>query len=128
MKFFNELENLNLPKDKYAIFGSGPICIRGLREANDIDIVVKEDLWDYLTTIYPVNKEKELIRTGNIEIFKNWSPWFKDVNELINTAEIINGFPFVKLDYVIKWKKAMGREKDLKDIELINKHILSFPT
>jgi hypothetical protein len=126
MKLLSELENLNLPKDKYAIFGSGPICIRGLREANDIDIIVKDDLWDYLSTIYPV--EKESIKTGNIEIFKNWSPWFNDVSELINTAEIINGFPFVKLDYVIEWKKAMGREKDLKDLELINKHKMSFPT
>ncbi len=121
MKFLDELKTLNLPKDKFAIFGSGPICIRGLREANDLDIIVKEDLWNELIQktanrdlIYQVS-----IKIGNIEIFKNWLPWFNDVNELIDTAEEINGFPFVRLDYVIEWKTKLGREKDLKDLELI---------
>ena len=40
-----ELKCLNLPSGEYAIIGSGPMAIRGLREANDIDVVVKKTLW-----------------------------------------------------------------------------------
>jgi len=43
---------------------------------------------------------------------------------LIDDAEIIDGLPFVKLEYVVKYKKQDGREKDLKDIETIEKFLL----
>ena len=43
MRYLDEVKRLNLPKDKFAIFGSGPIAIRGLREARDIDLIVKKD-------------------------------------------------------------------------------------
>lgn len=125
MKFLDEIKNLNLPEKQYAIFGSGPIGIRNLREVNDIDLIVKENLWNELAKKYPVKSGKESIQIGNIEIFRSWSPWFEDINPLIDTAEIIKGFPFVRLAYLIKWKKSMGREKDLKDLELIKSVIKS---
>lgn len=40
-------------------------------------------------------------------------------HDLIDTAEVIDGVPFTNLDEVILWKTAMGREKDLNDLELI---------
>lgn len=125
MRFLDELKNLNLPKDKYAIFGSGPIGIRNLREVNDIDIIVKEDLWENLIKEYSLNETKGCIQIGQIEIFNNWSPWFNNVNKLIDTAEIINELPFVRLDYVMEWKSKLGREKDFKDLSLIKNYINS---
>ncbi|MFW5853020.1 MAG: hypothetical protein ACOCU8_00070 [Patescibacteria group bacterium] len=41
---------------------------------------------------------------------------------MIDTAETIANFPFVQLKYVVEWKTQLGREKDLKDIELIQKY------
>jgi len=124
LKHLNELEALSLPKGKYAIFGSGPLAIRGIRESNDIDIIVKLELWQKLVEKYADKQVNEkLISIGNIEIYKSWKPWFENVNELIEQAEEINGLPFVKLDYVLQWKKEMGREKDLRDVELINKNL-----
>ena len=60
---------------------------------------------------------------GNIEIFNNWLP-FKDINVLIDSADIIEGFRFVKLEYVLEWKKFLGREKDLIDIKLIENYLM----
>lgn len=123
MKYLDELQNLNFKNGEYAIFGSGPIGIRNLREVNDIDLIVKEELWNKLIKEYSFNEDKGCIQIGHIEIFKNWSPWFNDVNELIDSAEIINGLPFVRLDYVLEWKSKLGREKDFKDLGLIKKYI-----
>ena len=44
-----ELKKLKLPSDKYAVFGSGGICIRGLKPVFDIDLIVKSDLWEKLS-------------------------------------------------------------------------------
>ena len=40
---------LRLPKNQFAISGSGPLSIRNLREANYIDLIVKEELWNELS-------------------------------------------------------------------------------
>ena len=121
--FLKEVDRLRLPKNQFAIFGSGPLCIRNLRAANDIDLIVKEELWHDLARRYSV-MEKKLIKIGDTEIYKDWKPWFDDVNLLIDSADIINGYRFVKLEYLLKWKKEMDREKDKADIKIINDFLL----
>ena len=119
-KLLEELKKINLPKSKFAIFGSGPLAIRNIRKSGDINIIVKEDLWNQLSKKHKVIENK-VIKIGNIEIYKNWKPWLEDTNRLIEDSDIIKGLRFVKLKYVLEWKKKdyRGREKDKKDIQLI---------
>jgi hypothetical protein len=42
-----------------------------------------------------------------------------DVDELIDTAEIISGLPFVQLEHVIRYKKIRFSEKDLLHLDAI---------
>jgi hypothetical protein len=118
----DELRKLNLPSDQYAIFGSGPIAIRGIREGNDIDLIVKPQLWKKLLNKYPLKNEKSIV-IDKLEIFKDWSPWFNETNELVDNADIFDGIRFVKLKYVLLWKKKFAREKDLKDVILIEDYL-----
>ena len=37
-KLLEELRKLNLPGGQYAVFSSGPMAVRGIKLANDIDI------------------------------------------------------------------------------------------
>ena len=113
----NKLKKLNLPKEDYAVFGSSPLAIRGLRENHDIDIIVKQKLWDKLVKKYPVEEDK-VIKIDFIEIYRSWLPWIKDTDNLIDDAEIIHEIKFVKLKYVLLWKKIHNREKDKKDIDM----------
>jgi hypothetical protein len=125
MKFLDllkQLDKLNLPKDKYAIFGSGVLAIRNLRDTNDLDIIVKDDLFEELSLKYSIIDNKKII-VGDVEIFKDWKPWFDDVFKLINDSEIINNYPFVKLKYLLKWKKQVYRQKDLDDIKIIEDYL-----
>ena len=79
LKKLQELDKLELSKDTYAITGSGPLAIRGLRLADDIDILVKNIIWEELKKKYTPYDEKH-IRIGNIEI---WS-------DFINLTPILN--------------------------------------
>lgn len=117
-KMLAELDKLNLPKDKYALFGSSVIAIRGIRDSEDVDIVVKPELWQELTKKYLVENDK-LIKIGNIEIYKTWLPWFEDTGVLIDDADIFKGHRVVKLEFWKKWKKEYNREKDQKDLKLV---------
>lgn len=130
-ELFENVRSLNLPIGEYAIFGSGPMGIRGMRELHDIDLIVSEKIYvEYKKKEGWQAKEvkenndcfKGLVNHNlNIEMWKDWyTNWY--VKELIDEAEIIDGLPFVKLDVLVKWKGFYGREKDLKDVEIIDKY------
>jgi hypothetical protein len=43
---FERLKKMNLPKGNFSIFGSGQLGIKGLRELNDLDVIVLRDIFD----------------------------------------------------------------------------------
>ena len=121
---FQKVKDLKLPIGEYALFGSAPLGIRGLRNCRDIDIIVTERLWRECCKEKNWEMKKmphgsEYLWSGEIEIWKDWYPGKWDMQKLIDEAEIIDGLPFVKLEYVIETKKRSGRDKDLEDIEMI---------
>lgn len=120
-ELLEEVKTLNLDIKEYAVFGSGPLAVRGLRESNDIDIIVTEKLWENLEKQNDVQDDRIII--GNVEIWHNWKPWIEDIEQLIKSAELIKETPHVQLKYIKEWKKKMGREKDLQDIRLIEKFL-----
>lgn len=126
LTLLEELDKLDLPKDKYAITSSGTLAIRGIRQAKDIDLVVTEDLWEELGAKYGI-KEKPIcdsIHLDDIEVLGNFSGEnLFSVDEQIAHADIIDGRRYVSLDMIIAFKTALGREKDLKDLELIKEYI-----
>ena len=130
-ELLQKLKELNLPKGKFAIFGSGSMGIRGIRKSRDLDIIATKDLFEECErkTNFKIKEHKrnervfKYLESGDIEIYKEWGPGEWDVNQLIQEAEIIDDFPFVRLEEVLKWKKIKSREKDLKDIKLIEDYL-----
>jgi hypothetical protein len=130
-KLFQKLKELKLPLKEYAVFGSGPMGIRDLREINDIDIIITEKIFnEYLDkpewkirNVYKNNEcFRRLINNNNIEMWRDWyTNW--DVEKMIQEAEIIDNIPFVRLNYVVKWKNFLSREKDIEDVKLIEKFL-----
>lgn len=129
-KLFQKAKDLNLPFGEHALFGSAPMGVRGLRDCHDVDIIVTETLWnDYKmklnwSLVRTKNKDKcsDGLRNDSIELWKDWWPEW-DINKLIQEAEMIDGLPFVKLEEVLKWKKQIAREKDLRDVKIIEKFL-----
>lgn len=120
-KYMQELKDLGLPEDQYAVSGSGPLAVRGIRDVHDLDIIVKPELWEYLCRQY--NKENDrLIKIGNIDIYREWKPYFRDVDALISDADLIDEIRFIRFDDILKWKKAMNKPKDREDVRLIEEY------
>jgi hypothetical protein len=126
---FQRIRDLHLPAGEFVIFGSGPMGIRGMRDCRDIDLIVTEDLWNALKDagweVRPKSDGSLRLVKDEIEVWRDWKPGEWDVNRLIRDAEAINGLPFVRLESVLKWKRLLAREKDLHDIELIEKFLSS---
>lgn len=126
---FESLRKLAFQKGEYAVFGSGPMWVRGIRESNDIDIIVRETVWEWARANGKPGLKEEIgleyvsFADGDIEVYHDWHPGKWDIDTLIDTAEIIDGIPFVRLDSVIDWKEQKGREKDQKDLALIQKYL-----
>lgn len=115
------IKGLGLEDKKYIVYMGGSLCVRGIRDTNDIDLGIEaEDFerlkkrFNKLYTISVMGYGKFEINTenGTIEIFK--------AEDFYDKIEKIDGVWCQKLDEIIKMKKYFGREKDLKDIELIN--------
>ncbi len=127
-ELLEKLKELNLPEDEFAIFGGGPLGIRGLRKINDLDLVVLPGLWEELAQKYPVEetnfggKAYRAHLTDDIEAVSKPSFGY-DAKEVIENADVIGGIRFVNLKTTIEWKKKMGRKKDLEDIRLIEDYL-----
>ena len=108
-----------MPIDGYAIFGSGPLLIRNLIPlANDLDVICKPQVWDIVSKIGTVDYLPEYdvsvvsMLQGELTFGTTWGIGDFDIDELIDTAEIIEGLPFVQLQHVVEYKKIRSSEKD----------------
>ncbi|NQU87413.1 MAG: hypothetical protein HQ541_16795 [Mariniphaga sp.] len=130
-ELFKKVREMKLLLGEYVIFGSGPMCILDLRECRDLDILVTKDIFEgykkkldwKLVEFERDGRQVEFLEKENIELYKEWGPGEWNNEKLIKEAELIDGLPFVKLEYFIKWKKISGREKDLNDIKLIKEYL-----
>ncbi len=113
-----------LDKRSIIVVSSGTLEVLGIRKANDIDIVVSKDLYDSLTADGWQEfhfKNYSVLRKDEFEAFPSWDN--KGLQQLLKEAFIDDGVNFVNLEVVYRWKKETGREKDLKDIKLIEAYL-----
>lgn len=123
-KLLKKFKKLNLPDGEYAIYGSGPLGARGIRDVNDLDVIVSNGLYLKLKEKYSKNFKKDRITIGKIEIYPCWK-WEPKINQLENAikqSELIEGIRFIRLNDMINYKKKMGRTKDFDDIKLIESY------
>ena len=126
IEFLKELDLLDLKIWSYVIFWSWALAIRWIRDSNDIDIIVNDEIFEGLLKKYPESLSSEhenFLNIWNLEISNTWL-WKKDrVKYFIENAEIIDWHPYVELTEILNWKKSMNREKDLIDIKLIENYL-----
>lgn len=122
---FEKLKELNLPFGKYVVVSSGTLDALGIRPASDIDIAVTKDLHEELKKDGMWRKEehygKVFLQKDVFSIIPqlNWEKYETTTEQAIASALVINGLPFMNLEELLKFKKALNREKDMKDIKLL---------
>ena len=103
------------PKDYWVVAG-GAMVLWGLREETaDLDLGCTEELADRLEAEGHLHRRmadgnRWFRLGGDIEIFENW---------ICDEAVLLDGFPVISIRGLAEMKKALGREKDLRDLELI---------
>ena len=135
MDIYKKLESLNLPKGEYVVVG-GSMAAHGIREAHDLDILVTPNLYNTLLKSgdYKQCNCNQCMQTsrlmlkkkgGGVDILPNLmlKNYLCDTKSLIENADIIKEYPFIKLEEFIKFKKEIGREKDIEDILLMEEYL-----
>jgi predicted nucleotidyltransferase len=132
MSLFDRVKSLNLPVGDFAIFGSGPLIVRGIIPAsNDLDIICRRQAWERVKAIGELeylSKYDVTVVTmcdGRLTFGTKWAIGEFDIDELIDGAEEIDGLPFVRLEHVTNYKKISKRPKDLRHIEALKAYQLT---
>lgn len=132
MKAVEEVKKLKLPDGEYLVVGSGVMSALGIRESEDIDLLVTprafEELrargWDY-RAVEIDGRLRGKLSCGAAEAYTDI--WYgderRDAEALFASATVIQGVPFQSVSELLKMKRAMGRVKDRRDIALIEAHL-----
>lgn len=115
----NVMEISLLPMDKVWIGFGSAMCMHGIKETTkDIDAQCQHDLFEKLISMgYEV---KEAPMGGRMIEYNKYLDLFENMGEPEGTV-FVDGVQVDSLEKICEWKKARGREKDMKDIELIEK-------
>lgn len=128
--YLDAIRKLGLSPLDYIVAGSGVLGVLGLREADDIDLVVSRVAYEefeaagtWQRKYYPDGSYG--LVNGIYEVGLDWDSEAGKPNlrELQQEGTVIDGVPFVSLPHLKAWKQKMGRPKDLTDILLIERYL-----
>ena len=114
-EIFNELEKLDLPKDKYIVIsGASLVCQDIIEKTTDIDLTCSKEFYEELD--WP-------IKIGAFGIEVKYKDSFEISYNLYEYQDVvlINGYNFLSLEDCLEIKKRLNRPKDkklIKELEL----------
>jgi len=121
-ELIERVKALTFPKEDFWVITGGAMVLYGLREqTHDIDLGCTSRLADELEqqgAEVSIRKDgtRKLVLDGDVEIMENW---------LYDRIEEIDGVPVISLAGLTEMKRSLGREKDLRDIALIEAYLAS---
>ncbi len=129
--FTERIKQVAIPLDQMVVIGSGLLDAWGLRDADDIDLVVSQRVFDELRA---TGEFSEGQRDGSAYLEKDqleiWTDWKEGLNfeQIAALALTIDGVMFVNPAVLIARKAVRGTDKDLRDIELIATYLQTHVT
>ncbi len=124
------LRTLGLPVGDWALFGSGPLLLRGwIEDVGDLDVICRGAAWQHAAEIgetgilQPDGVEIVNIDGGAITIGTSWRYGDISVSELIDDAEEIEGIPCVRLEHIVAYKRTADRPKDRAHLAVIEERM-----
>ncbi len=118
------LHALNWPPEDYWVVAGGAMVLYGLRdETRDLDLGCTTARADALAAGVPFRHMDDgsgrwFTLDRDVEVFENW---------LLDRVELVEGVPVISLQGLRQMKAALDREKDRKDIALIDALLLTGP-
>lgn len=124
MNVTKEINSLNLPKDSFVVVGSGILEALGIRQSDDIDMIVAQETYDRFEAEgwdHDSWSDQTVLKHDVFDIGISW--YGSTIEELLTRATVIDGIPYLSLSDVYDWKKQLGRGKDLADLKLIDVYL-----
>ena len=124
-----KVQQLRWPEGSYVVFGSCPMALAGIREAQDIDFLVSPELFQRLIEEGWAERDKGPTDKPRVyedfEAHQNWgfSHYAPTLTQLLSTATVVNNVAFASLEEVRKWKASGNRPKDKADVKLIDSYL-----
>lgn len=121
-ELIERVKALPFPKEDYWVITGGAMVLYGLREqTHDIDLGCTARLADELEqqgAEVSIGKDgtRKLVLDGDVEIMENW---------LYDRVETVEDIPVISLKGLKEMKLSLGREKDLRDVALIDAYLAS---
>ena len=120
-----KVQALHWPKEDYWLAAGGAMVLYGLRdETRDLDLGCTTARADALAAAgVPFRHMHDgsgrwFTLDRDVEVFENW---------LLDRVELVEGVPVISLQGLRQMKAALDREKDRKDIALIDALMLTGP-
>ena len=123
-----QLKEIDVPPNRILIDGSGVMALYGIRQNKDLDIAIPLSDWSRILNDFPGKYEvayRSFIKVM-VLVYKNVEIHYNDwdgsrTEDTLERTEVIGGYHWHSLDTIYKWKKLANREKDIKDVQLIEK-------
>lgn len=116
----NRLEDLNFDKSGYWVLAGSAMVLHGIRpETHDIDLGCSKvfadelEMQGYPTKVMP-DGTRRIAYAENVEIFEEW---------IFDRVTLVDGIPVISLNGLLEIKRSLGREKDLRDIQMIEEFL-----
>ena len=128
-RLIKAVKKLGLPQDRCFVFATGIMDVLGLKESNDIDLVVAPEVFEKIredknwTSHYKEENGMVMYTTvvDGVEIetsdAHDWIDWYDEktgFQGLIDRTEVFDDVRFINLDDLLAWKKNTNREKDFR--------------
>lgn len=116
----NRLEDLNFDKNGYWVLAGSAMVLHGIRpETHDIDMGCTKEFADeletegYPTTVMP-DGTRRITYAEDVEIFEDW---------IFDRVVFVDEIPVISLDGLLEMKRSLGREKDMRDVQMIEEFL-----
>ena len=119
-QLLERLKTLEFDKKDYWLITGGAMVLYELRsETGDIDLGCTREMADVLessglTPTILKDGTRKFLYGEDIEIFEDW---------LYDRVVLVEGVPVISLNGLLAMKKTLGREKDLRDVRLIEERM-----
>lgn len=126
----NKIKELSLPDGHFIVCGGSLLEVLGIRKAEDIDLLVSPELFSELRDTQGWLKHKKydtaIVHPENKAEAKQSLDFMKEnytLADLLPTVYIKDGIPFMSLEVLQNAKTQLGREKDTRDLQMIQEYL-----
>ena len=123
----DKIKALKLARKQYVVIGGAVLEMYGIRQTNDVDIVVSKSVYNRLSKHhwkeFVLDDGKKILSRSGYKIMQSWMG--KNLEDFQRNSIVVNGIPVMGLEDIISCKLSHGRKKDLQDVKRIKEFMSS---